>query len=312
MEIQTDASIHETVETIISEKVSNHNEGAQVRAVKIVDAQPEKEERSQAKDTVTSPTSDSKTQDQIPSRQMEEPDKGLSAVKKEKALPKIVVVTASASGTEGRRGKEKSVDSEYGGERDEVEPPRLTAEKEKEAKEKRKEEERLARKAERARWRKSEQEFSQLPHASMAVTPSNDSPGPRKSEERGRQAVSLRSPSPPYIHGPASIPPPPPPTKLSVNDEEKDLELALELQARLAKEIEEEDERKALEIGLELHRQWEAEQGKESKEVARGTLVSADHAIANDGPAASSYKPERRKAFQASENKPRIVYSDIS
>ena len=303
MEIQTDASIHETVEEIISEKVSNHDEGAQARMTRIVDAQPEKEERKQTKDTVSSPTSDLKTQGQIPSRQVEQVDRGLSAVKTEKPLPEIVV-TASA-GTEGSRGKEKLVDSEK---QDETEPSRSTTEKEKEVREKRKEEERLARKAERARWRKSEQEFSQLPHAPMAVTLSDVSPRRRMSEERSRQAVTLRSSSPPYILPGAQAPIPIPPTS-PVHDEEKDRELALELQARLAKEIEEEDERKALEIGIELHRQWEAEQDRDSDssiEVTRGTLVSVD------GPASSSYKPERRKAFQASEAKPRIVYSDIS
>ena len=68
-----------------------------------------------------------------------------------------------------------------------------------------------------------------------------------------------------------------------MHDEKKDRELALELQARLAMEIEEEDGLKSLEIVIELHRQWEAEQDRDSSN--EGTLVSVD------GPASSSCIP---------------------
>lgn len=111
-------------------------------------------------------------------------------------------------------------------------------------KRKRKEEELQAKKAERERWRRSEQEFSLLPlQEQTAKARSETSSQPTSVTSFRSKAYSLESVQ-------------------SITDRE----LALHLQAQLAKEIEEEDAKKALEIGMALHRECEAEKLGEADE----------------------------------------------
>ena len=109
-----------------------------------------------------------------------------------------------------------------------------------------KEMERQAKRAEREKWRRSEQEFNRLPY--IPIQEDTPSPGMRRSAEDLRPDPSGEST---FFQGNRN--------QTSVYNEKRDLELAAELQAKLAREIEEEDEQKALAIAIALHRQWEAE-----------------------------------------------------
>jgi hypothetical protein len=155
----------------------------------------------------------------------------------EKLLPEIKIIDSTES-----EDKSGIVESQVIGNGLELSP---LAEKE-DMRQTKKEMERQAKRAEREKWRRSEQEFSRLPY--IPIQEDTPSPGMQRSAEDLRPDSSGEST---FSQGNR--------TQTSVYDEKRDLELAAELQARLAREIEEEDEQKALAIAIALHRQWEAE-----------------------------------------------------
>jgi len=161
-----------------------------------------------------------------------------SSAQAEKFIPEIKIIDSTE-----REDNSGNVELQAIGNGLEVSP---LAEKENDMRQRKKEMERQAKRAEREKWRRSEQEFNRLPY--IPVQEDTPSPGMRKSAEDLRPDPSGEST---FSQGNRN--------QTSVYDEKRDLELAAELQARLAREIEEEDEQKALAIAIALHRQWEAE-----------------------------------------------------
>lgn len=176
-----------------------------------------------------------------------------------KALPEIRIYDSNDS--EDKNGKATMVGSRAI--RSGLELAPLT-EKENETRQKKREMERQAKKAEREKWRRSEQEFCRLPY--MPIQEDLRSVNMRRSAEDLRSGPSGEI----SFHQGYQKP-------MSTYDEKRDMELATELQAKLAREIEEEDERKALAIGIALHRQWEAENEASQVGSSQSSLHDRKH-----------------------------------
>ena len=135
------------------------------------------------------------------------------------------------------------------------------------------------------KWKKAEEEFHQLPltplpgstplptprdidstHSTHSRSISHDVPRPsntanvlkplRKSEDGPPPPAGTRT-------VPGSVTAPVASSSGTSHDEVKDRELAAQIQAQLAKELEQEDEKKAQRIAASLQRQWEAEDERE-------------------------------------------------
>eukprot|EP00918_Siedleckia_nematoides_P082205 GHVU01180210.1.p1 GENE.GHVU01180210.1~~GHVU01180210.1.p1 ORF type:complete len:263 (+),score=33.60 GHVU01180210.1:2061-2849(+) len=194
------------------------------------------------------------------------PQNSMSNSEKEKPLPQIIV-SDSRDAEEGPTGQPDGHSS---------------PDEDRDLKKKRREEERLTRKAERERWRRSEQEFSLLP-LQETITPAGSAEKPSRPASVNSfcsQACSFESVQ-------SSV-------KGLKRDEDADLELALQLQAELAKEIEEEDEKKALEIGIALHHQWVAEEQAKSDELYLGSPSNIQPRTPDSMDSQSLLKPETR------------------
>lgn len=236
--IQTDLSIHEMVETIISERMSTQNEEVQERVVSVQSNSSNVRQNS------------------------------ISILEKEKPLPQIII--SDSRDEEGFKGPT-------------VQPGgHSSPDEDRDRKKKRREEERLARKAERERWRRSEQEFSLLPLQEPA-TPV----GPAEIPSRPTSAASFVSQAYSFESVQSSV--------IGLKgDEDTDRELARRLQAELAKEIEEEDEKKALEIGIALHHQWMAEEQAKSDERHLGSSSNVQLRTPDSMDSHRHLKPETR------------------
>jgi len=237
-QIQTGLSIHEMVETIISERMSNQNVEVQERVVNIVQSNSAK--------ALQNCMSNS-----------------------EKPLPQIIV-----SDSRDEEGFHLKVPT--------GQPDGQSSPDEDQDRKKKREEERLTRKAERERWRKSEQEFSLLPlqETTTPIGPADRPSRPASAASFCSQAYSFESVQSSVIG--------------LKHDEDRDRELALQLQAELAKEIEEEDEKKALEIGIALHHQWIAEEKAKSEERHLGSQSNVQLRTPDSMDSRSLLKPEMR------------------
>ena len=157
---------------------------------------------------------------------------------------------------------------------------------------KRLEDEKLAKKKERERWRKSEQDFTRLPHTPLSAAASlSERPRPENGTPEAPPLHSSRPSSPEIVK--TSPPPKLEPLRPASppHDEKKDRELAAQIQAQLAREVAEEDERKALEIAASLQRQWEAEDEKATPEKIRQQgrpIVPSDESSSEDESSSSS------------------------
>ncbi|KAF8949722.1 hypothetical protein BDZ97DRAFT_1426740 [Flammula alnicola] len=130
-------------------------------------------------------------------------------------------------------------------------------------KQQRLEEEQQAKKAERQRWRKSEQKFSQLPPAEP-----DDEDGENHLDHK--KLVSTLLEKPPATASSLKPVDPPKPTPVDKVDnkvpvpvapsEQEELAAARALHEQLQKELEAEDEQKAILLAARLQREWEAEE----------------------------------------------------
>jgi len=289
LEIEMDSSIHDKLEAVIDEKVLKHDR--EVQAAR------------RAKDIGKLQDLKAQTKNIVPGNEISyTPSATLSVDRNDsprltptpslnKPLPTITIqpdegVAASrAPSTDSRPTEEEKAKAKA---RDEAQKA------EEEARKKRLEEERLkAKKAEKERWRKSHEEFTRLPHS------------PFGEATRFTKPPSFQGARPSATEHP--VIPPSAPTQpdhirstTPAHDEQRDRELAAQLQAQFAKEVAEEeefrkseDERKALEIAASLQRQWEAEDEKARPEKNRRPLSqdSSDDEDASDSDTSSSVDP---------------------
>ncbi|KAF9523087.1 hypothetical protein CPB83DRAFT_863431 [Crepidotus variabilis] len=270
--IQPELSIHDAVDSIISEKVSRHDQDVQAarRAGK--------------------PLSQSRTP--TPLSQLPSLNSTISIDKMHKPLPEIQVwqttSTSPIAPADSSSSRSASLDIDN-------------------AKQKRLEAERLARKAEKEMWRKAEAEFNKLPvtplRSSTPLTPlrAQDPSRPSHSRSVSIQEVS-RPPSVASVLKPLrrdsddlpAAPTSPP------HDEAKDRELAAQLQSQLAKEVAEEDERKAHQIAASLQRQWEAEHERPRRSKKDRSRSRSRPSLRDPGESSSDESiltPERKKVL---------------
>ena len=247
-QIQTDLSIHDKVEAIISERMLTRSEEAEVLRGSKSNSEP-----------------------------FEHVGDGKRLV--EKPLPQIIVSDSrDAEGSKGQTGTTEEVDLT-----NEETSDRHSSSAADEDRKKKREEERIAKKAERERWRRSAQEFRLLP-LQETNAPDERPSRPASVASFGSQAHSFAS----VQLSVAGL------TSTSKTDGGTDRELALQLQAQLAKEIEEEDEKKALEIGIALHHQWEAE---EKARTDKQHLESDVQLRTPDSMDSRSLKPQTRSTL---------------
>lgn len=174
------------------------------------------------------------------------------------------------------------------------------------AKQRRLEAERLQRQAEKEFWKKAEEEFNRLPQTPLPsvtpLTPLRSLEPSRPSHSRSASNLEVSRPSSsasilkPLRRSSADLPPIP-----SSQDEERDRELAAQLQAELAREIEDEDEKKARKIAASLHRQWESEADQprssrkgRSRSTSRSNVRQRERRSSSNQ---SNVTPERRKVL---------------
>ncbi len=202
------------------------------------------------------------------------------SAKVEKLLPEIKIIDTAES-FEDKSGNAELVESQAIGNGLEL---MSLAEKENDMRQRKKEMEHQAKRAEREKWRRSEQEFSRLPY--IPIQEDTPSPGMRRSAEDLRPGPSGEST---FFQGSRN--------QTSVYDEKRDVELAAELQARLAREVEEEDEQKALAIAIALHRQWEAEPEATASQAGQSSFQNRKHLTIDVDSKRIAVDPESNKIY---------------
>jgi len=224
---------------------------------------------------------------------------GRTNFKKDKPLPTITVseqgdddLSVGLPNGAAKSGRPPQPDAT------EVESKELTEARKAEEEAKRKkrlEDEKSAKKKERERWRKSEQDFTRLPHTPLSAAASlSERPRPENGTLEAPPLHSSRPSSPEIVK--TSPPPKLEPLRSASppHDEKKDRELAAQIQAQLAREVAAEDERKALEIAAFLQRQWEAEDEKATPEKIRQQgrpMVPSDESSSEDESSSANHSP---------------------